>query len=207
MTTETATASTATTDAGTTQDTTTAAVDQTTATTTTTEVKGDANADTSTQDGVAKNDGKADDAPPVYDFKAPEGVELDATAVDRFKTVAGELKLPAESAQKVVDLYADIRKAEAEAFANQVQAWGDEVKADKELGGDKLAENLAVAKKAVDAFGSDEIRSLLDSTGMGNHPAVVRMMVKIGKAISEDGFVKGAPPTPAKSFYDNSNMN
>jgi hypothetical protein len=134
-------------------------------------------------------------------------VELDTTAVDRFKAVAGELKLPAESAQKVVDLYADIRKAEAEAFANQVQAWGDEVKADKEIGGDKLAENLAVAKKAVDAFGGDEIRSLLDSTGMGNHPAVVRMMVKIGKAISEDGFVKGAPKSPAKSFYDNSNMN
>lgn len=206
MTTDTATASTATTDAGTTQDT-TAAVDTTAATTTTTEVKGDANAGTSTQDGVAKDEGAKADEPIAYDFKMPEGVELDVAAADEFKGIAAELKLPAESAQKVVDLYAKLQAKQAESFANQVQAWGDEVKADKEIGGDKLAENLAVAKKAVDAFGGDEIRSLLDSTGMGNHPAVVRMMVKIGKAISEDGFVKGAPKNPAKSFYENSNMN
>jgi hypothetical protein len=206
--TETATASTATTDAGTTQGTTTAAVDQTTATTTTTEVKDAANANTDTKDAEAKDDGKGGDAAaPVYEFKAPEGVELNTVAVDEFKAIATELKLPAEGAQKVVDLYAKLEQQRSEAFANQVQAWGDEVKADKEIGGDKLAENLAVAKKAVDAFGGDEIRSLLDSTGMGNHPAVVRMMVKIGKAISEDGFVKGAPKSPAKSFYDNSNMN
>lgn len=167
-----------------------------------------ANAQAKPEDAGTKVDGeKPADAPIVYDFTAPEGVELDASAVERFKAVAGDLKLPPDSAQKVVDLYADIRKSETEAFAKQVETWGEETKADKEFGGDKLPESLAAARKVIDQFGTPEFKSLLDSSGMGNHPEVVKLLAKVGKAISEDGFIRGAPKSPAKSFYDNSNMN
>ncbi len=167
-----------------------------------------ANAQAKPEDAGAKVDGeKPADAPIVYDFKAPEGVELDASAVERFKAVAGDLKMPADQAQKVVDLYADLRKAETDAFVKQVETWGEETKADKEYGGDKLPETLASARKVIDTFGTPEFKSLLDSSGMGNHPEVVKLLAKVGKAISEDGFIRGAPKGPAKSFYDNSNMN
>lgn len=176
---------------------------------TTSATAGEANATTATANEGATTESKGDEQPAavVYDFKAPEGMELDTTAVDEFKVIATELKLPADSAQKVVDLYAKLEAKRAEAFADQVHAWGEEVKADKEIGGDKLNSTLASARKVVDTFGSDAFKSLLNSTGMGNHPEVVRMLAKIGKAISEDGFVNGAPKPAAKSFYDNSNMN
>lgn len=200
MTTETAQAGTDTTQAG--DATQTAAANPGTVLTqnTTPEVKGDADAKPATTDDGAKDDGKAgNDSPPVYDFKAPEGMELDTAAVDEFKAIAAELKLPADSAQKVVDLYAKLEQKRSEAFAAQVSEWGDQVKADKEIGGKNLEANIATAKAAVDKFATPEFKSMLDATGMGNHPEVVRMFVKIGKAISEDTMVRGTPGDAPKS--------
>jgi hypothetical protein len=189
------------TDAGGTQTT----ADQTTATV---EAKDGIQATDSATDAGTKGTAQKTDEPIKYDFKAPEGMALDVTAVDEFKAIASELKLPTESAQKVVDLYAKLEQKRAEGFAAQVETWGEQVKTDKEIGGDKLTENLAAARKVVDTFGTSEFKSLLDSTGMGNHPEVVRLMSKIGKAISEDGFVRGsAKSTTAQTMYPNSNMN
>lgn len=187
MTTEAGETSTASTNAGDTTQ--TNAADQ--VATTSTEVKEDANAKAEAKDDGAKGDGAKADEPVAYDFKLPEGVELDGTAADKFKAIAAELKLPADGAQKVVDLYAGLKQAEAEAFKNQVEAWGEEVKADKEIGGAKLDENLAAARKAVDTFAPPGLKSLLNSTGLGNHPEMVRMFLNIGKQISEDGIVRG----------------
>jgi hypothetical protein len=78
-------------------------------------------------------------------------------------------------------------------------------KGDKEFGGDKLSENLGVAKKALDAFGTAELRSLLNQSGLGDHPEVIRFMYRAGKAISEDRFVGGAPAVgkgAPKNFAD-----
>ena len=63
--------------------------------------------------------------------------------------------------------------------------------------------------KAIETFGTPELRSLLDSTGMGNHPEVVRLALKIGKAISEDTIVRGrntpsgGAKDPASVLYGN----
>lgn len=169
--------------------------------------EGASNANPEAKDEGATDNGTKPDEPIVYDFKAPEGVELDSTAVDEFKAVAAELKLPAESAQKVVDLYAKLQQQRADAFAAQVETWGEQVRADKELGGTKLDETLATARKTVDTFGTPKFKALLNSTGMGNHPEVVRMMAKIGKAISEDTIVRGntsaSPKDHASILYGN----
>lgn len=154
--------------------------------------------ETGTAQAEAKPEGQGAEAPVAYDFKLPEGVELDTAVADEFKTVAADLKLAPESAQKVVDFYAKLQAQSAERFVKQVETWGEQVRADKEIGGAKLDENLAVARKAVDTFGSDELKSLLNSTGMGNHPEVVKMMVKIGQAISEDKIVRGGPAAQPK---------
>lgn len=162
---------------------------------------------TEVQETPGTETAKPADAEIVYDFKVPEGVELDAAMTDEFKAIAKELKLPADAAQKVVDLAAKREQARADAFVKQVDDWAKALPADKEFGGDAYQENMAVAKKTIDTFGSPELVSLLNSTGMGNHPEVVRLAFKIGKALSEDTFVKGNQAPPAKSsFYENSNM-
>ena len=68
--------------------------------------------------------------------------------------------------------------------------------ADKDIGGDKLAENLSVARKALETFGTPELRDVLNATGFGNHPAVIKAFYKIGQAISEDRFVTGGAKGP-----------
>jgi hypothetical protein len=98
---------------------------------------------------------------------------------------------------------------QAEAHAQLVETWTEQVKTDKEIGGDKLDQNLGIARKAIDTFGSPELKALLNSTGLGNHPEVVKLAFKVGKAISEDRFVtgspKGAETDMAKKLFPNMN--
>lgn len=133
--------------------------------------------------------------PENYDLKMPEGVELDKAAADEFTAIAKELKLPADAAQKLADVGAKMAQRQVENHAKLVESWTESVKTDKEIGGDKLAENLGIARKALDQFGTPELKDVLNMTGFGNHPAVIKAFYKIGKAISEDGFVKGSTPS------------
>ena len=141
---------------------------------------------------VAENKETALTAPaPVdieYKFDAPEGVEFNQDDLAKFTEIAKEMKLPAEAAKRFVDLAAAREVARTEAFAKQVHDWGESVKADKELG---TTENLATAKKTIDTFGTPELRDLLNATGMGNHPEVIRLALAVGRAISEDKIVAG----------------
>ena len=53
--------------------------------------------------------------------------------------------------------------------------------------------------------------ALLNSSGMGNHPEVARFAIKVGKAISEDTFLKAGARVPtggddlAKRMYPDMN--
>lgn len=132
-------------------------------------------------------------APESYEFQMPEGVELDKAAADEFSAIAKELKLDQSTAQKVADVGAKMAQRQAESHVKLVESWVEQVKTDKEFGGDKLDENLAVARKALETFGSPELRDVLNATGFGNHPEVIRAFFKMGKAISEDRFVTGSP--------------
>ncbi|MGF8726179.1 peptidase, partial [Klebsiella pneumoniae] len=76
-------------------------------------------------------------------------------------------------------------------WGQQVEQWAADTKADKEIGGDKLTVSVGHAQKALDTFASKEFREFLDSTGLGNHPEMVRAFAKVGKLMSEDSFVTG----------------
>ncbi len=138
---------------------------------------------------------KQEGAPEKYEFKTGEGVELDTEALKEFEPVARELNLTNEQAQKLVDAYpkilAGVQQRQADAWQAQTEEWAATVKADKEIGGDKLTANLGVAQRALDTFGTPELKEYLNGTGLGNHPELVKAFVKVGKAMSEDGVVTG----------------
>jgi hypothetical protein len=147
----------------------------------------------------AKAPAEAPKAPEAYEFKAPEGRVFDSEVMASYSQVAKELNLSQESAQRLLDAVgpkmAERQMAMIEATRN---GWADNSKSDREFGGEKLSENLGVAKKALDAFGTTELRTLLNETGLGNHPELIRFMFRAGKAISEDRMVTGAA-TQAKA--------
>lgn len=159
------------------------------------------NTDGEGTEGNKDGEGKADEkvVPESYEFEMPEGVTIDPAAAEEFASIAKELKLSKEEAQKVADVGAKMAQRQAESHQKLVSSWIESVKADKEIGGDALNENLATARKAIDTFGSPELKELFNQWGIGNHPEVVKFAVKVGKAISDDGFVRGGNTTPPKS--------
>lgn len=140
---------------------------------------------------------KPEGAPEKYEFKPAEGQELDTAALEQFEPIARELNLTNEQAQKMVDLYGTkimpmVQQQQAEAWQKTTEQWAADVKADKEIGGDKLTANLSSAQRALDLFGTPELKEYLEGTGLGNHPELVKTFIKIGKAMSEDGMVDGS---------------
>lgn len=161
-------------------------------------------------EGAKTEDKKPDGAPEQYeDFTFADGKTL--ADADDVKALAKELNLPQDKAQKLAETIMQRREAsesqQAEALAQARTEWADATRADKELGGEQFDANLAVAKKGLEAFGTPELKSLLNESGLGNHPEVIRFMYRAGKAISEDrivtGAASGAPADPAKRLFPN----
>lgn len=141
---------------------------------------------------------KANEVPDTYEaYKLPEGVQVDEALLGEFNTVAKELGLTQAQAQKLVDLQAKTAAAgEAgraefleQALKAQSDKWVNEIKSDPELGGAKFDATVSTAVKAISTFFGDDFRQLLNDSGIGNNPALIRGMHKIGLAISEDKLV------------------
>lgn len=126
--------------------------------------------------------------------------------MEAFRPIAKELNLTQEQAQKLVDVQAHTAQRWQEAVQQHVVdtrlGWRESAQTDEEIGGDKFAENLAIAKVGRDTFGNDALKALLDESGLGDHPEVIRFFYKVGKANSEHDFVNSGKPEKSKSFYD-----
>lgn len=153
-----------------------------------------------------QQEAKPEGAPETYEFKAPEGQQFDTTFLKTFEETARELNLSQDNAQKIIDKLSPVlQQTQMERIEAVRNEWADTAKVDKEFGGDKLNENLAVAKQALDKFGTPELKQLMNESGLGNHPEVVRFFYRAGKAISEDTVVtgnKGNSSGAPKTFND-----
>lgn len=190
-----------------------------TATTQNAATTAEGNSDAENQDAKPEAFG----APEKYELKAPDGSSWakDAESMQRFEEFARDLDLSQEAAQQMMDKVApSMMQKQLEAIDNVIAKWGDSARTDKEFGGANLDQNLSVAKKALDAFGTPELRELLGKfdaeknprgTGLGNHPEVIRLLYRAGKAISEDSIVPAGSGNPkreggrdyASSLYPN----
>jgi hypothetical protein len=159
----------------------------------------------------AKADGEVTGAPEKYELAAPEGFELEPDTTAAFEGVARELNLTNDQANKLLPLGAQliekVQAKQAEAHQQQVAKWAEDAKADKEFGGDKFDASLATALKARDRFATPELKTLMDQTGLGNHPEMVRLFHRIGTAISDDTFVQapsagGSQKSAASVLFD-----
>ena len=130
-------------------------------------------------DGGQPGDGKPTQDP-YGDLKLPEGAALDETQAGNYKKLAQEIGLTPQHAQQLLDFEA---KRLTEQAAQSASVWKQQT---QEKYGDKLPTVMATAARAVDKFGGDELRVLLDQTGLGNHPVVVEAFSKAGALLKED---------------------
>ena len=136
---------------------------------------------------------KPEGAPEKYtDFKLPEGFAADPKLMDTFTATAKELGLSQAHAQKLVDLQAQNVKAEIDgrlaAFNTQVETWEKETRAHYGADADK---QFAVAARAMEQIGTPELKTLLDDSGLGSHPEVVKFFANAGGMLLEDQPVDG----------------
>ena len=159
---------------------------------------------------------KAPEKAQAYDFKAPEGVTFDQEVIKSYADAAKELGLTQEAAQKMLDKIAPVlherNTKQLEENARVVyEQWREQSTGDKEFGGEKLTENLSVAQKFVKSFGTPELEALLESHHLGDHPEIIRVFFRAGKAISQDRYVGGSSPkagnaASARSFNDHASI-
>lgn len=133
-------------------------------------------------------------APESYDaFEMPEGYGVDETILSEYQSWAKENNFTQEQAQEGINLVSRLKQAELERWGEQQAAWVNEAKGDKEFGGEKFDKNIAVAVKARETFGTPEFVEMLDISGLGNHPEMVRFLYRVGSQISEGRMVAGSP--------------
>lgn len=154
-------------------------------------------------DGLAdekKDDGKPDEAANEflgapegdYEFTTPEGFEVDEDIKGEFATAAKEIGLSQKGAERLVGIQTKLQEKQAERTAALIKGWGEDVKKDKELGGNDFEAKMAGARQFLADFGNEQVGVLLDSTGLGNHPEVIRLFYRASQATGEARAEKGA---------------
>ena len=142
------------------------------------------------------------------DIKWTQGVEPAPEVLQDFKQLAQELNLPAQTAQKLVDWECSRAQALGQTYESQhqqlLQNWAQ---ASKEMLGPQYHEQMELAVRAADKFGGEPLRQLLEETGLGNHPVIVKTFCQIGRATAEDCSLGGkesslsADKTFAEALY------
>jgi len=175
---------------------------------------------------VAGGDPAAPAAPPAAQPEAqpepfdlakvelPEGLTLDDGAKTMFTELATKHGITTDAAKDLLATYKTqveaATNAAYDAYVKQNEAWVNEIKTDKVLGGPNLEGHLAKIGKLLDnaELVDPGFKDALNFTGAGNHPAVFRTMLKLAEKFTEGGHVAGtapaspAPrPSPAKAMY------
>lgn len=148
-----------------------------------------------------------------YELKLPDGSPLDPGIISDLTTFAKEKGIAPEIAQAILEKQHAATQGYAERinkeFEAQKKQWVAQVQGDKEIGGEAFKGNVEIAHRALKAFASDEFVSILESTGLGNHPELVRVFYRIGKQMADDKLVTGSAPgggkkSPSELLYGKS---
>lgn len=139
-----------------------------------------------------------------YEFTPIDGQELSEVDKQAYSSLSREIGLTKRQAQK---LYENgnkrILESQAQMMNKYNEQWLNEVKADKELGGvnfENTKQNLAAA---MSQYGSEELKTLLNQTRLGNHPEIVRFINRVGKSLrNDDFFIKGKEIKPQTNPYE-----
>lgn len=142
-----------------------------------------------------------------YDFSAVKnsnGENYNQTTVDFVTTVAKEMKLNNEQAGSLLKILADnYQTVQQQAVQKERTNWRAELRSDPELGGENFDKTRLHLSTVMRKFGNNEVKDILNSTGLGDHPAFVRMFNAIGASMSQEvNVIKGTQPKP-KFDYNN----
>lgn len=156
-------------------------------------------------DPTKGNEGEGADSekpkePEPYELTASDGYPINEAGLKGLNDLCKAANLNEEQGKAVLAHMAGNYAAFQEQQQAQGKAWIEEFKADKEFGGDKYDVSVAEAQKALATFDEDgTVSKMLQETGYGNNPAVLKIFARVGRALGEDklpGMSGGAEDKP-----------
>lgn len=173
-------------------------------------------ADEKKTDEVKKDEGKQSDEPaplPTYEFELSEDSPLDKDKLTDFTKDLAEFETLTKAdhaemqkfGQKMVDRYvAEVQRLNDEyinAWEQQKNDWKDSFVKDPEIGGNRQTTTINSALEFIRTHGGNEtqqqeFRKLMDTTGIGNHPAMIRVLANAMNANREGSPIPGFKPAP-----------
>ncbi len=132
-----------------------------------------------------------------YEFERaelPEGIDDNIT--EWFAAKAHELGINKDAAQKLRNEFIHKQAEEYSASllnANTTQA--DDIAAIKAEFGAAFEERASLASTALNEFGGEEVKALVNQYGLQNNPALVKMFAKIGELTAEGGLARDKSAT------------
>lgn len=142
--------------------------------------------------------GNADKGGEDYELEAIEGFPLPDEGRKSFAAAAKAAGLTKEQAQKLMGWHKEYwEKGQKDATQQEqevIAGWQKQILADPEIGGSKWKQSVADSRRALATFDPEgKLRGLLKEMKADYHPDVVRVIARVGRAISEHGFVGGGP--------------
>jgi hypothetical protein len=137
-------------------------------------------------------------APAKYELTVPENSLLEPSDLAAIEAIAREAQMPNDEAQALVERQHVFQVEQSQKFASIL-------KADKDYGGDQLAQTQARARQAIDRVRPEghprraAFMRILDKTGYGNHVEIASYFADLGKLMGEDTTFGGTTSAGEKS--------
>lgn len=158
---------------------------------------------------------------PVFEpWVLPEGVKLDEKDSGEFNKLLGEFQTTSKAEQALVQKFGQtlvdkhtaavtetvnrVHKAYTDSWVKQTEDWKQAFVSDPEIGGKRQETTVRQANEFISTHGGSpeqqaEFRSLMQHTGLGNHPAMIRIFAKAMERFGEPKPVPANAPVGAVS--------
>lgn len=157
---------------------------------------------------AAAAEAKSETQPDAYQLKMPEGVALDRDLLSEATPVLRDLGLSNDQASRLVPLAIRVQERIVDGLADEHSAlkadWARATRNDPKIGGRNWKETERLAAIALNSGGAgpgSEVRELLNETGLGNHPAFVRLFRSLGYQLAAAKGKGGLQRSRAEILY------
>lgn len=149
-------------------------------------------------------------APEKYDLRLPENALLAPSRVDEIALYAKERGLSNEAAQEIlnreneaVDTY---QKGQREFLDETRKKWVEEAHSDKEIAGiegNDFDTNCKLAVETIATFDPEgKIMDMMKRSGIGDYPEMIKLFVRIGKAMKDAKLVHSKTQSKSGKMSD-----
>lgn len=161
------------------------------------------------QSGEAEKGGQAGGQDSGNEFELPEGYQISDENLGALRQYAADYGIDKAGAQELIDYHVSVLEQQQEAQMAGWEAlksdWANQARSDKALqdSAGNIDQSLSIAKKGVESLGGKELLEVLNMTGVGSHPAVIKAFKIVGENLEGGKIVSGSGGSEASNFDKN----